>query len=258
MPESSLRPAMFATRALEAKPANPLIPDAPIAWPLLSAEDCRTTLAAILDLRARWIQRHHEAPFYSLGAVSYLDAEGGPEARARYEAIAARENPVLMAIFGDLIRRVAASISEHLGQPVRLTVKQALPGFHVFLSHPGFEQQVAPIHTDKQYELLDWEGGVPEEVFSVTLPIAVPEHGAWMNVWGVHSRDWPMVLPEGWQHQLIQSPKHHVSYTPGELVFHTGQFVHRIAPSRALGPDDVRVTLQAHGVLLNGVWELYW
>lgn len=258
MTQSLLRPALFATAALEAKPAHPLIPDAPISWPLLGADECRETLAGVMSLRSRWIQRHHEAPFYSLGAVSYLDAEGGPEARARYEAIAARENPVLDAAFGPLIRRVADAVAERLGEPVEPTTRQALPGFHVFLSHPGFEQQVAPIHTDKQYELLDWEGAVPEGVFSVTLPIAVPEHGAWMNVWGVHSRDWPLVLADGWQQQLMQSPKHHVRYTPGEIVFHTGQYVHRIAPSRTLGPDDVRITLQAHGVLLNGVWQLYW
>jgi len=216
---------------------------------------CRQAVDAIFQLKPYWIPRHHEAPFFSLGAVSYIDAEQG---HAYYEELAARANPVLKTVFGPLINHVAASLAAHLGQPVVPTTKQALPGFHIFLSHPGFEQQVAPIHTDKQYELLDWDGRVPQAVFSVTMPIAVPQHGAWMNVWGVHARDWALVMGEGWQEQLKGSPTHHVSYTPGHLVFHTGQYVHRIAPSRQLGPDDMRITLQAHGVLLDGTWELYW
>lgn len=234
------------------------IPDAPITWPLLDGAECRAAADAILALRPSWIQRHHEAPFYTLGAASYMDAEGGPAGRARYEAMAQQYNPALEEAFGPLFARVAEAVAERLQAPVALTVKQALPGFHVFLSHPGFEQQVAPIHTDKQYELLDWGGRTPEATLSITLPIVVPEHGAWMHVWGMHRRDWPAALVEGWQAMLMRAPRHDVSYKPGELVFHSGQFVHRIAPARSLGPDDARITLQAHGVLLDGVWQLYW
>lgn len=258
MPEIVPGISQHVSARLETMPAHPLIPDAPISWPLLGVDDCRETVATILGLQERWLPRHHEAPFYSLGAISYMDAQGGTEARLGYEALAARENPMLAQAFGPLMRRVADSVAERLGQPVELTARQALPGFHIFLSHPGFQQQVAPIHTDRQYELLDWEGAEPQGVFSVTLPIEIPRHGAWMNVWGVHARDWGLVFEEGWQQRLQQAPKHHVAYTAGHLVFHTGQFVHRIAPSRQLGPDDRRITLQAHAVLLNGVWQLYW
>jgi hypothetical protein len=235
-----------------------LVPDAPIRWPLLDEGDCRDVAAAVLALRSSWLQRHPAGPFFSLGAASYLDANGGQPGRDKYEAMAAQYNPALEQAFGPLFARVTTSLADHLQAPVVLTKKQALPGFHVFLSHPAFEQQVAPIHIDLQHRLLDWEGVVPEATLSITLPILVPEHGASMNVWGVLDHDWPTPLSEGWQLRLKQAPRYDIHYTPGEMVFHSGRFVHRIAPARSLGPDDIRMTLQAHGVLLDGVWQIYW
>ena len=42
------------------------------------------------------------------------------------------------------------------------------------------------------------------------------------------------------------------------MALHAGHLLHQIAPGTALQPQDERITLQGHGVYVDGAWRLYW
>ena len=49
----------------------------------------------------------------------------------------------------------------------------------------------------------------------------------------------------------------HVPYRVGMAVCHSGHRLHQIA-SHDFAPGDERITLQGHGIMRKGVWQLYW
>jgi hypothetical protein len=223
--------------------------------PLLDAAACEAIVAEVEASRDAWTQRHPLAPFYTLGAASYLDGDE----LAYYQALAARANPVLAARFAGLLGQVAGAIAAHTGRPAVATERHALPGFHIFGAHPAFERGVTQIHVDKQHMALDW-GVDPAtlETVTFTLPVALPAHGAGLDAWAVDDAEWmPLTPAERVQLMKARDYTYH-PYTAGTLVLHSGNFVHRIAPSKALGPKDARVTYHGHGVWLDGAWRLYW
>lgn len=223
--------------------------------PLLDAAACAAVQQAVEDARETWVGRHPLAPFYTLGAASYLD---GHEA-AQYAAIAAHANPVLQAHFDPLLARVLTAVAAHTGEPVTVTERHARPGFHIFGSHPAFERGVTQIHVDRQHLALDW--GVPAETLETltfTLPIALPASGGGLEAWDIGADEWLPLTPAERVPLLKTRPRTQHRYAVGTLVLHSGEFVHRIAPSQALGPGDVRLTYHGHGVKIDGTWVLYW
>lgn len=223
--------------------------------PLLAREACEAVRADVLAAQPAWTRRHPDAPFYTLGAASYLDGD----APARYRALTEGTNPLLGSTFGPLLRQVAAALAAHLGEPVVPTTRHGLPGFHIFRPHPAFERSVTRIHVDRPHLALDW--GVPAAALpalTFTLPIALPRAGAGLDHWPIRGEEWLPLAPEARVALLKARPRTHHAYTLGTLVLHDGDFVHRIAPSRGLGPGDDRVTYHGHGVRLEGVWHLYW
>ena len=134
---------------------------------------------------------------------------------------------------------LAQTLEGSVGYPEKL----ALPGFHVFLSARVFEHSVAPVHRDLQYKLLDWDCPNGEldssEVLSFTVAIALPEAGGGLNVW-----DDETVV--------------YIPYRKGCLLLQYGNALHQIAPTARVQPGDERITLQGHGLLRRGIWNLYW
>lgn len=234
-----------------------LAPDALEVLPLLDAAVCAATVETVFALQAHWIQRHPAAPFFTLGAASYLDAADA-EGRAAYEARAAHDAPVLDGAFGELYAQVAAALTARLDEPVGLAPRQARPGFHVFLAHPAFQQPVARVHCDLQHELLDWGGQVPDGTLSFTLAVELPADGGGMDVWALAQADWVAATPPERLQALKTAPRRDLAYQVGDLVLHSGELVHRIAATPVLRPEDRRITLQGHGVRLDGRWLLYW
>lgn len=223
--------------------------------PLLDADACAAVQAEVEASRAAWTLRHPLAPFYTLGAASYLDGEAPTE----YAALAAQVNPLLADRFGGLLGRVAAALAAHLGEPVAATDRHALPGFHIFGAHPAFERPVASIHVDRQQLALDW--GEPAEALptlTFTLPIALPAVGGGLDAWDVHADEWMPATPPERVALLKARARTYHAYAAGTLVLHAGDFVHRIAARPGLRPDDVRVTYHGHGVKQDGTWRLYW
>jgi len=225
---------------------------------LLSRDECREVRAAIVGLRSHWQSRSPEFPFFTLGAASYLDA---PEERLRYLVKARELNPLLSQHFGWLYRRLAEALSDHFRARVAFPDELALPGYHIYLSHPVFERPIASIHCDTQYRLHEWAGATPDDfraAMSFTLSIALPKCGAGLRVWPIHYDEIAGETLDTVLRRAGNSPPDYFPYEPGQLFLHSGHRVHQAAPARGLIDGDERITLQGHALSCQGNWMLYW
>lgn len=228
---------------------------------LLDADECASTREQIHSLRRYWTQRHPALPFYTLGAASYLDASymGFPA----YQQAARRTNPVLDEHFGWLHQRLAETLTDTFGPDFVYDHELALPGFHVFLYHQGFDQSLPSVHFDLQYRSIDWskyQGVEFSGVLSMTLSIALPVNGAGLRVWDVLPRDIDKMSPA--EQKEMQNPTDEPRlhpYAEGKLVYHSGHQLHQIAILDVV-EDDERTTLQAHAMPVDGGkrYVVYW
>ena len=46
-------------------------------------------------------------------------------------------------------------------------------------------------------------------------------------------------------------------YHEGSMIWFTGHVLHQIIPGYKLNPDDMRITLQGHGIKCDGTWRIY-
>ncbi len=225
---------------------------------LLDPQDCRRAADDLLALRDCWIRRNALVPFFTFGAASYLDAA---HSRARYLELAADFNPRLRNRFGWLLDQVSAAISASLGFKTQWHAHGALPGFHIFLAHPAFSLPVASIHFDRQYLLIDWSG-VPDPDFnaplSFTLPIELPAAGGGLKTWSTRETQFNEMREKQQGNLALSLPFELHEYRIGELVIHSGNMLHQIAPSPRMEPGDRRITLQGHGIRAGDRIYLYW
>jgi hypothetical protein len=224
---------------------------------VLTVQECFVVREGVHRLRSQWVRRA-ATPFFSLGTASYLDTQAG---EIIYYEMARRTNRLLQYRMGWMYDRVAEVLAKHLQAPVSYAPRFALPGFHIFQADPAFETPAASIHCDLQYEKLDWtEFEKPDftNSLSFTLSIALPAGGGGLRVWNIEHgeiRDRP--VDEIRQLFRVREPSYE-SYRIGEMVVHSGLFMHQIAPMRDLQPDDERITLQGHSICAGGRWYLYW
>ena len=227
--------------------------------PMLSASACDSAVAGVLAHRAHWVQRG-PSEFYTLGAASYLDAEPG------YNQHASELNPVLREAFAPLYRELAGRLETALGEPVRYADEKALPGFHLW-GVPGIPTgPVASLHFDLQYLRLSWPPDAHRDTrrsLSFTLPLQLPRLGGGLTTWDTtYERVNAFYARTGFAGTLADLAalitERVEPYTRGELVVHSGHLLHRIAPVPEVAPDDLRVTLQGHGLYFAGAWQLYW
>lgn len=225
--------------------------------PLLDAAECARALETVLAHREAWTARLPGAPFYTLGAASYLDAAAGA---APYYAVAAELNPLLERGFGWLYERLLPALASHLGADAAFEPRAARPGFHVFLAHPSFGRPLARIHFDLQYLNLEWDGGRDlSRPVSFTLPVRLPRAGAGLNTWNIAKPEYDAMTPGQRERIGDDHPPDRVPYEEGVLVCHSGTLLHQIAPaSRPMDPDDMRVTLQGHALPGEGGYRVYW
>lgn len=216
---------------------------------LLSAAECARAADTLLALREHWMRRTSALPFFTLGAASYIDAQGGIGA---YRACVRRDDPLLSEQFGWIHARIADAIAAATGIPAYFRKKGGRPGFHIFLGHPAFRRPLASVHRDRQFLLLDWspaEDPVPDaEPLSFTLPLALPASGGGLNVW-------PDAVDE--EQAKAMTPQLH-PYAVGQLTMHSGNLVHQIAPMPRMMPQDRRITIQGHAIRCRKGWSIYW
>ncbi len=244
-PGSDARPRS-TRRATSAKIL--LVP--PTAHPLLDADDCARARAAVDALRRYWTPRHPELPSATLGAAAYLDIP--TDGVRQYYTRATRARRALHREFDWLYERLTAAVEAALGAPAAITTAYAPPGFHIFRWHERLSELSPKLHYDLQHEHLDWKtspNADPSRRFSFTVPIAMPAAGAGLYVWPItHGEPVPADPPGATYHP----------YALGDLFIHDGFHLHQIAADRPMFEGEERVTFQGHGVLDDGVWQLYW
>jgi hypothetical protein len=223
--------------------------------PLFSPAECQVVRSTVIKLRASWFQRTPLLPFYTLGAASYLDAQ---ENEAKYIERACLYNPVLQEHFGWLYERLADSLARRLGAPATYGPNVALPGFHVFLAHPAYMKVPSSIHVDSQYQNLNWSWAHKvSQPISFTVAISLPNEGSGINFWRLSGADLAG-LPQEEVNRMLREKRTFFPYAIGCLHLHFGHLIHQVATPKQLLKGDERITLQGHGLLCDGTWQLYW
>lgn len=228
---------------------------------ILTKEECMQVRTAVHNLSNHWTQRAQPpCPFFTLGAASYMDAA---ETSDMYIHKAQQDNVVLWKHFDWLYERVRTAVERYVGNPAVYKEEFALPGYHIWLTQAIMTQPVASIHFDLQYMQLPWSSSDSPDVtrpLSFTLPISMPAKGSGLNWWDINYEE----FLEAYKLGLVKSTsdvKHAMQYYPytcGQLVLHSGQMLHQIAPTAEVNETDERITLQGHGLYCNGQWQLYW
>jgi hypothetical protein len=231
---------------------------------MLTEEECLQVRLVIHDLMRYKTKTR-------LGAASYKVHPFLSSRMNRYLYLrkARNLNPILKDRFGWLYDRVAKTLAMALEAPTSYPKDLALPGFHIYQRairekrsiFPGVFLPGVSFHFDMQWKKIDW--GDPDKVnfklpLSFTLPVALPDGGAGLNVWDIHREECTGLGPAERQQLRLSRTKTYHPYKLGRAVLHSGLQMHQIAPTQDFKPGDERITLQGHGIMRDGVWQLYW
>ena len=247
-------------------------------------EDCNKILKEIHNLEKLWINRSQErrysfenkmkitrAPFWTLGAASYLDHVKKGE---QYDKHRDYLNPVLHKKFNWIYEIICERLQSDLKEPVVIDGFLAHPGFHIFAAKTGssieqeylkmFEQPLGSVHVDVQWEEHHdhWQKFKEvdlENTLSFTIPIKLPSGGGGLYTWAdeVNPYSFNYTTNENKLAEL-ESPAITNLYTEGEMIYFIGHLLHQMMPGVNVQPDDRRITVQGHGQKCDGTWRLYW
>lgn len=247
--------------------------------PCLSPDDAFKYASDVLELHPQW--DNHDLYFHTLGAVTYLEAfnsEGALKAEELngYYSHKNLLNPLLHQTFGDLYDKVELALSKKIG-PAKIIDQLGYPGFHIFGPTPEkgtIDQEFIDnfqgdswgnLHIDIQYipHLPVFEKFKHidlDQTLSFTLALRLPKNGSGLRVWreieGRKNIERFNYLDINERKELIGTPRE-IAYEPGKLSFFIGHLVHQVPMTKILLKDDLRITLQGHGVLCDGIWRLY-
>ena len=251
---------------------------------IFSEEDCNKIKKSIFDLEKLWVNRSCErrfamengfkiskAPFWTLGAVSYLD---GVASHALYNRHRDALNPLLRKKFNWIYEIICERLQSDLKEPVVIDEVLAHPGFHIFAAKNGttiepeylklFEESLGSVHVDVQYEEHEeyWKNFKEVDLkntLSFTVPIQLPTHGGGLYTWDdeVDAYSFNYATNKLKLSELECASVTNL-YTRGEMIYFVGHLLHQMMPGRNIQPSDKRITVQGHGVKCDGVWRLYW
>ena len=247
-------------------------------------EDCNKIETTVDSLDKLWINRSctrrfsyenkmhiSRAPFWTLGAVSYLDhVKSGDQ----YDKHRDYVNPVLYKKFNWIYEIITEKLQEALGDPVVIDKFLAHPGFHIFATKTGttiepeymklFEQPLGSVHVDVQWEehhdyWQTFDEVNLEDTLSFTVPIKLPSGGGGLYTWADEVNPYSFnyttneVKLSELEHPCVSN-----LYTEGEMIYFVGHLLHQMMPGVNVQPTDRRITVQGHGQKCDGVWRLYW
>jgi hypothetical protein len=254
---------------------------------VLNKDECENIFKIILELKSFWKLRNEddhpfELPRFTLGAVSYIDAISSYH---NYQEEAALQNPLLERHLSDLYIKVLHELEKATGIECEYSKTNALPGFHIFGSDIYFEEEAGKFHHDRQNELIDW-GEIcydPIKNLSFTLSIKLPSRGAGLILLGdqvevensfkenkADSQILKEVIENSFQMNTIFQTRddthinlnelEFIKYEEGYMFIHSGKFTHAMAPAIEMSPEDMRITLQGHGILdeKSNKYLIYW
>lgn len=221
---------------------------------LFSDAELRDIEYRVLQLRDSWVRRS-EHGFFTLGLACYLDLAGAKDRKSSYYDRVEESNGILGDGFADVYLRLREVLDDSLKTRTVFESGLALPGFHVWLPNSIPRAKTASIHFDLQYLPIADPGGPPGpgDTVSFTVPVTLPTGGGGLNVWPLH---WPE--DSGKAAGALDMPCQRLEYKPGEVILHSGLWMHQIAETAAVAPDDIRLTLQGHGVRAGDRTILYW
>jgi hypothetical protein len=94
------------------------------------------------------------------------------------------------------------------------------------------------------------------------MPIVLPKAGGGLDSWNVTPNDVTRMVQLGQEPDLDKVKetkfKSFHPYKLGTLSLHSGLLLHRLGRVEKIRDDDERITLQGHGVRINGTWILHW
>jgi hypothetical protein len=208
------------------------------------------------------------ASFFTLGVASYQDLSSFvPNVpRQNYYQGALFFNALILERFGWLLNRVRNSLESFLGAPAEFSPRLGVPGFHIFDDVAIPRTDVASIHCDLQYQLIDWNDGAPAPDFtnpiSFTLPVKLPKGGGGINGWDLSYEEIGDTMRRHGVFTMADVTEYKCKtfypYSLGVMAVHSGHRVHQIGPTTGVDEGDQRITLQGHGLRRGVEWVLYW
>jgi hypothetical protein len=221
---------------------------------VLTSDECAEVADRLLALRGHWTRRNPADTFHTLGSNAYMDLAPVIDSSG-YDHRVGETNGLLREHFGAVYAALAAALATALGLVVHYADDLALPGFHVWTAAGIPQRPTASLHFDLQYlPVLKRPGyaGATGTV-SFTLPIRLPAAGSSLRVWPQFSYPGAGSARPG-----ADDPPLVIEYTPGCAVVHSGHVLHQIGVTDSVRPDDLRITLQGHGLVLGGDLICYW
>lgn len=240
---------------------------------VLSEHQAKEAVTLVHNLNKLWISRSpNVVPFYTLGAVTYIDACRSNEQYHKHRKVL---NPVLLKNFSWLYDIVLEKLKTVFG-PCELLSDVAYPGFHIFGTkldetlHPyaieSMKKPLASLHVDLQYRehysIWNHYGKIDyDDLFSFTLALELPRSGGGLYLWDDVDLTSQQIDTFNFQdprdkENQVPTPRY-IEYEVGKLFYHTGHILHQIAPATDLQDGDRRITLQGHGVNCQGVYKIY-
>jgi len=108
-------------------------------------------------------------------------------------------------------------------------------------------------HIDEPFTRVDFGELSWSDPFSFTLALALPAVGGGVDFWwDFTDKDIETFISE----EALPEPQYS-PYTVGNLYLHTGDTPHRIANPGDIAEGEVRITLQGHGIHVDGGALLY-
>jgi hypothetical protein len=223
---------------------------------VLSVDECRQVADAVLDLREDWIVRSPGGQFFTLGVNAYMDLAQAVDADAAYFGPARSANQMLKQQFAGVHDTLAKVMEQALSLPTRYADDLAMPGFHVWVGRGIPSRAGASIHFDLQYQrvLARPRYAHASGTVSFTLPVRLPAAGSSLRVWPscTYPDDASRVAA------IRQTAPEVVPYHLGCAIVHSGHVLHQIGATPSVQPDDLRITLQGHGLVVDDELILYW
>jgi hypothetical protein len=221
---------------------------------VLSAAECDAVAEDVLSERGRWTPRSPTGLFATLGVNAYMDLASAADAEASYFGPARDSNRVLQR-FAGVHGQLARALEREIGLPVRYADDLAVPGFHIWDGAGIPTRPRASIHFDLQYQLLLSRPGYARAsgTVSFTLPVRLPAAGSSLRVWPCRYPEDVARLPA-----IRRTEPEIVPYQAGHAIVHSGHVLHQVGVTPSVRPDDVRITLQGHGLVVDDQLVLYW
>lgn len=219
---------------------------------VLSEESC-THIATRVSAMRHLAQVGSDGFFYTLGNALYQNKD--PHA---YFQKAARFNALLFEEFGFFYEDVLRRIASFLGCETGFLAGFSFPGFHLFEIGRAGSYDGGGAHFDLSYQKI-FPGYIPAlPHYSFTVAVRLPAAASGLDIWDLHYKEMQQ-MPAGFDpiRESGNTERRFVGYQVGEMVIFDGHYLHRIAATHPVQPEDQRITLQGHCLFINGYWAIY-